>query len=109
MQLRTCVAALAAIASLTASSQNVTIMESTSYNPGQWMDANWLTVATNLGLDAEVVQQSMLNDISLLDSTEMLIIASGLIDLPPAAMQTVKQFVLSGRSVYVQSEYQVSY
>jgi hypothetical protein len=87
----------------------ITIIESQSANSGHIMDLNWQAIATEMGHTATIVSQETLDDISNLAGTDILIVASGVIDLPPERVQTILQFVDSGGPAYLQGEYHPAY
>ena len=86
---------------------NITIIESrTSGKFWTVQDSVWNFIATGMGYNASIVPQSTLDNISNLNSTDILIVSSGTILFPSAnRYQTIQQFVLSGRPAYIQSEY----
>lgn len=85
---------------------NVTIIESHSLIQGQINDSVWHQVATGMGYNAVIAPQNTLDTLSNLSTTDILILSSATIPFPsPNSLQTVEQFVLSGRPVYIQSEY----
>jgi gliding motility-associated-like protein len=71
------------------------------------MDINWKSVSTELGQIATIVSQTFLDDYTNLSNTDILIISSGLIDIPDNRKATILQFVQNGGNVYIQSEYLV--
>jgi hypothetical protein len=87
----------------------ITIIESQSANSDHKMDLKWQARATALGHTATIVSQEALDDIGNLAGTDILIVASGVIDLPPNRVQTILQFVDSGGPAYLQGEYHPSY
>ncbi|HYV90568.1 MAG TPA: T9SS type A sorting domain-containing protein [Chitinophagales bacterium] len=91
--------------SMTTVAQNVTIIESESYNPGHVMDNIWLSVATNMGMNASIAGQSTLYDTAFLSTTDALIVSSGAITLSNSQITAITQFMQSGRSIYLQGEY----
>ncbi len=72
------------------------------------MDENWQTIATNLGYNATINSQEFLDDINNLNNSDILIISSGLINLPENRQQNVRQFVEQGGNLYVQAEYLIN-
>jgi len=86
-------------------SSNITILESQSIHPLHKMDANWNTLATNLGHSSSIVGQNFLDNYANLANTDVLIISSGLIDIPENRRNNVLEFVRTGGNVYIQSEY----
>lgn len=92
--------------SLKINAVNVTIVESLSGNFWAIQDSLWKNVAVGMGHTASIVPQSALDDTANLSTTDILIIASGTISYTGTNhIETVRQFVLSGRPVYIQSEY----
>ncbi len=88
---------------------DIAIVESTSQHEGHVMDTEWLKVATALGHRAAIVPQTFLDDPRNLKDKEILIVASGLIDLPTQRRHTMERFLRSGGGLYLQSEYMVSH
>lgn len=90
---------------------NVTIIESQTV--GNWwavQDTVWNHIANGMGYNATVVPQSMLDNITNLASTDVLIVSSGINELTsPLQLQTIIAFVASGRSAYIQAEYVDTY
>jgi hypothetical protein len=108
--LRTSLVLTAVCSCLLGSAQNVTIVESQSNGLGQTMDTLWNWVAANMGYTPTIVQQSALDNLANLSGTDILIISSGIIDHSGTTHSaTVSEFVLSGRPVFVQSEYLSTY
>jgi hypothetical protein len=100
------IALLAASFSLPAFSIHVVIIESQSVNPGHAMDVNWQASATSLGFTSEILPQSTLDTISNLIEADILVVASGTITLgSPDHIQTMIDFIQSGRGIYIQAEY----
>lgn len=97
---------LAAIFTLPAFSTHVAIIESQSGNPGHVMDVNWEACATSLEFTSEILPQSTLDNITNLSSADILVVASGTIALQsPDHIQTMVDFIQSGRGIYIQAEY----
>ncbi len=86
-------------------SANITIVESQSIHPLHKMDIQWQDIATNLGHNATVVPQSFLTDLNNLNNTDILVVSSGLIDIPAASQQVIIDFVAAGGNLYLQAEY----
>ncbi len=84
---------------------NITIIESQSIHPLHKMDTNWSNIATTLGHNATIENQSFMDDYANFSGTDVLIIASGLIDIPDNRRDNILQFVENGGNVYIQSEY----
>ena len=89
-------------------SANITIIESQSIHPLHKMDENWQNTATSLGYTANIASQTFLDDINNLNNTDVLIISSGLINLPANRQQNIKLFVEQGGNLYIQSEYLIN-
>lgn len=87
----------------------ITIIESSLSINWAVQDTVWKHVATGMGHQAVVVTQDQLSSIANFTSTDVLIVASAtqLVN-SPANIQTLKQFIQSGRPVYIQSEYLAS-
>ncbi|MCW8898750.1 MAG: hypothetical protein OQJ96_13190, partial [Flavobacteriales bacterium] len=88
---------------------NVTIIESQSFNVGHDMDTEWSSVLNGMGHTPTISPQSTLDNTSFFSSTDILIISSGVIYLPSNRINTILQFVQSGKPVYIQSEYLSTY
>ncbi len=69
------------------------------------MDANWSNVAEAMGYTANIVGQNFLDDYANFSSTDVIILSSGLIDIPDTRKANILQFVQNGGNVYIQSEY----
>lgn len=92
--------------SLKSHAVNVTIIESLSGNWWAVQDSIWKDVAVGMGYNATIVPQSTLDDTANLSATDVLIVASGTISYTGTNhIETIRQYVLSGRPVYIQSEY----
>jgi PKD repeat protein len=89
--------------------QNILIIESQSYNIYQNMDENWESVVNNLGMTPTIAPQSTLNDTSFFPITEALIISSGVITLTNQQSNTITLFMKSGKSIYLQGEYDCNF
>ena len=88
--------------------QNVLIIESQSNNTGHVMDIVWQSTASNMGLTATIGAQSELLDTNFFAGTDALIISSGVIILSNAQINTITEFMKSGKSIYLQGEYDCS-
>jgi|GEM_PF-5850125 len=93
-------------ASLAAS---IAIIESQSFIQGHNMDVIWREIAAGMGHNPVILPQSTLNDTNFFPTTDVLIVSSGVIDLPPNSVNTIELFLRSGKSVYIQSEYMNTY
>ncbi len=89
--------------------RTVTIIESQSVSPLHDMDAEWLAVATAMGHTASIAGQSTLDDIANLGGTDILIVSSGVIDLPPSRVATIRALLMNHGQVYLQGEYLCGY
>ncbi|HLG35901.1 MAG TPA: gliding motility-associated C-terminal domain-containing protein [Bacteroidia bacterium] len=90
-------------------SLNINIIESQSFNSGHIMDSNWSTVATTMGHTPVISPQTTLDNNSFFSTTDILIVSSGVINLPANRINTIIQFIQSGKPVYLQSEYLPTY
>ncbi len=88
-----------------ATGQIVTIIESQSAISGHIMDQNWLNLAQAMGFQATIHQQVALEDSALLDTSDILIISSGVIDIPVQRRGMILYYLKSGKSIYLQNEY----
>jgi gliding motility-associated-like protein len=84
---------------------NITIIESQSFNPSHNMDSRWSAVAIAMGHTPSISTQSTLDNTSFFLTTDILIISSGITNLPINRINTILQFIQSGKPVYLQSEY----
>jgi hypothetical protein len=89
-------------------SLNITIIESQS-NSGHDMDLNWSNIATTMGHTPLISPQTTLDNNSFFATTDILIVSSGVITLPNNRINTILQFIQSGKPVYLQSEYLPTY
>lgn len=106
IQLKSFIVFVTLFFSLQSNAVNITIIESVS--GGWWavQDSIWKDVATGMGHNATIVTQSTLDTISNLSTTDVLIVSSGTITYAGTnRLQTIIQYVLSGRPAYIQSEY----
>ncbi len=86
-------------------SQTVTILESQTSHPLQNMDARWESQCIQLGYTTQIQSYDFLNNSCLIDLTDILIVASAIIDIDAAQVENIKTFVESGGSLYLQGEY----
>ncbi|HUM46994.1 MAG TPA: T9SS type A sorting domain-containing protein [Chitinophagales bacterium] len=100
-----CMLCLSVLFSKTLAAQNITIIESQSYNPGHVMDIVWQSTASSAGMNAVIAPQSTLLDTNFFANTDALIVSSGVIILTNTQINTLIQFMKSGRSLYLQGEY----
>ncbi len=88
----------------------ITVIESQSMMASHDMDARWRDTLAPLGHTVTIRPQTALDDsTSLLAGADVLIVSSGLIDLPAGRVDTIGEFFAAGRGVYIQSEYQTTY
>jgi gliding motility-associated-like protein len=88
---------------------NIRIIESTSANAGHNMQSVWSNVVTAMGHTASIHPQTFLDNNAFFGNTDILIVSSGVINIPANRRLIIEQFVQSGRSVYIQSEYDCNY
>ncbi|MBC7861729.1 MAG: gliding motility-associated C-terminal domain-containing protein, partial [Bacteroidia bacterium] len=84
---------------------NITIIESQSNNSLQDMDASWNSAALAMGHTPTISPQTTLDNTAFFSGTDILIVSSGVINLPANRINTILQFMQSGKPVYLQSEY----
>jgi hypothetical protein len=89
--------------------RDITIIESQSENASHTMDVRWQELATEMGHTATIVAQSALDDIANLEGTDILIVSSGIIELTPGRVQTIRAFVEDYGPAYLQGEYLPTY
>jgi|ERR1039458_2392400 hypothetical protein len=90
---------------LSASAFHVTIIESESYNSGHVMDNVWRGVVTSMGFTGTIVPQTTLDNNTFFATTDLLIISSGVINLPGNRIATIQAFLQTGKPAYLQTEY----
>jgi len=88
---------------------SVKVIESQSYNSGHVMDTMWRFAAQSMGNTAAIVPQTTLDDTTFFSSTDILIISSGVIDIPSNRVTTIQNFLMRHKNVYIQSEYLSTY
>lgn len=88
---------------------NFVIIESTSANAGHNMDARWLSVVTGMGHTGSIMPQTTLDNTAFFASANALIVSSGVIALTPLRVTTIRQFLQTGKPVFIQGEYLTSY
>jgi len=86
---------------------NIKIIESQS--AGHNMDTNWRYVAQGMGYSASIVPQTFLDDTSFILTTNVLIISSGVINIPANRIDAIRRYIVNRRSVYLQCEYLSTY
>ncbi|MCB2213085.1 T9SS type A sorting domain-containing protein [bacterium] len=92
-----------------ATAANIAIIESQSANPAFDQDEMWQDVAQGLGHTAFIYQQSYLDDPNNSHDIDLLIISSGVIDIPQQRKAYIREFLRMGTPVYLQSEYDASF
>lgn len=86
----------------------VTIIESQSLYSTNTMDIHWDSVLSSLGHTCTILPQTALNNTAFFATTDVLIVSSGSIYLPPNRVNTILQFLQTGKPVYLQGEYDCS-
>ena len=98
------------LASSQLSAIHVVIIESQTSASWAIQDTHWKTAAETMGYTAEIVPQSTLDNLSNLSSADILVVSSGIFTLlSPDHLNTIVDFVIGGRSAYIQSEYLTTY
>lgn len=88
---------------------NITIVESQSAFAGHDMDVEWFNHLLTLGHTPVIVPQTTLDNNTFFTTTDILIVSSGVITIPANRVNTIIQFLQTGKPVYLQSEYQATY
>lgn len=88
---------------------NFTIIESQSSMAAHNMDVNWRTVLLGMGHIVTILPQTALDNNAFFGTTDVLIVSSGIIALSAPKRATIQQFMQTGKSVYIQGEYQTTY
>lgn len=73
------------------------------------MDIAWESVLLGMGHTPTIAPQTTLDNTAFFATTDILIVSSGVIDLPANRINTIIQFLQSGKPVYIQSEYLPTY
>jgi hypothetical protein len=81
------------------------ITSSTSINELHKMDTIWTIAADTMGFPSEIIAIDSLSQFSSLSRFDVIIVSSGVMDMTPAYINSLLQFIKSGKSVYLQSEY----
>lgn len=89
--------------------QQIAIIESQSSQAAHDMDTRWETIATAAGHTATILPQTALDDVAGLATYDILIVSSGVLDVPANRRATIDAFAASKRGVYLQAEYQTTY
>jgi len=87
----------------------IVIIESKSSNSGHVMDSKWLAVADSLNMTSGLYKQSMLDSLDQLSVESLLIVSSGLIDIPADRINNMIDFIMRGGNIYLQGEYLPNY
>lgn len=88
---------------------NITIIESKSHNGSDDMDMKWSDIVTCMGHTPTIAQQITLDNNTFFSSTDILIISSAVINILANRVNTILEFLQSGKPVYLQSEYLSAY
>lgn len=83
----------------------ITIIESSQTTSWSVQDTVWKSVAESAGYTATIVPQSALASLSNLIETDVLILSSATQGISSPYFETIRQFILSGRPAYIQTEY----
>lgn len=81
------------------------IIESQSSNSGHVMDNVWRNLLIGMGHTATILPQTALDNLGSISSYDVLIVSSGVVTLPAGRVTTIRQFMQTGKSVYLQGEY----
>lgn len=91
--------------SIAAFSANITIISSQQGGSYAVQDTVWKHNAVLMGHNAAIQLNSFLSSYLNLSETDVLIVSSATVAISQAQIQTLKQFVSSGRPLYLQTEY----
>jgi len=69
------------------------------------MDVRWQSAAAGAGYSAAIVPVNTLDNIASLNGVDVLVVSNALGALSPVQINTLRSFLQSGRSVYLQGEY----
>jgi hypothetical protein len=81
------------------------IISSTSINALHKMDTVWTIAADSMGFPHQIIAVDSLSKFSSLSGFDVIIVSNGVMDMTPAYINSLLQFIKSGKSVYIQSEY----
>jgi hypothetical protein len=84
---------------------SIKIVESQSFNVLHNQDLTWLAVCQNMGHTASIEPQTLLDNTDFFSSTDILIITSGVVEMPNNRRDIIQQYAEQGGPVYFQSEY----
>lgn len=90
-------------------SSNFAIIESQSFNVGHDMDVEWRNLLQGMGHTATIYPQTTLDNTGFFAAHDALIVSSGVIALPASRQAIIQQFMQTGKPVYLQGEWQISY
>jgi hypothetical protein len=96
-------------ACVTRGMRNIIIVESQSTGVGQNMDDRWLAIAMANGHTAAIHPQTVLDNIANLATADILIVASHDVAVPANRIAVIREYLMSGRGVYMQGEYQATF
>lgn len=85
------------------------VIESQSMNAGHNMDTQWFNLLTSMGHTPTIYPQTALDNLAGISANQALIVSSGTITLTAARINTIQQFLQSGKPVYIQGEYLPTY
>ncbi|HNP47616.1 MAG TPA: T9SS type A sorting domain-containing protein [Bacteroidia bacterium] len=80
---------------------NVTITQCTFYTP----DVTWDSVARGMGMNSTILPETFLDNTNFFSTTDILICSSYDVFYNPTRINNIKQFLATGKSVYLQTEY----
>ena len=83
---------------------NITIISG-----GYPSDVVWQNVATGMGHNATIEPETILDNTAFFATTDVLITSAYPINLTPARIAIIIQFMQTGKNVYLQSEYDLSF
>ncbi|MDP4114870.1 MAG: T9SS type A sorting domain-containing protein [Bacteroidota bacterium] len=81
------------------------IINSRDINEGHCMDTVWAAAADSMGFPKQIISADSLMQASSLAGFDVIIVASGVMEMIPAHINSLLQFIRNGKSVYIQSEY----
>ena len=93
----------------TASSQNITILNSQSVHHSQTMDQRWYDGFQSFGYNANIQDYDFLDNDCLIDETDVLIVSTAVKNISTAHRSKIKSFVDSGGMLYLQGEFETHY
>lgn len=81
------------------------IINSRDINEAHCMDTVWAAAADSMGFPKQIISADSLMQASSLAGFDVIIVSSGVMEMIPAHINSLLQFIRSGKSVYIQSEY----